>query len=157
MTAMIEVEVPEVYHEAVDAGRLRQAAARVLAREGVEGELTIILTDDETVSDLNARFLGKEGPTDVLSFPAGGEEDGFVLPPEEDAARYLGDIIIAYPYTERQADRLGRAVMDELTLLVVHGTLHLLGYDHGTAEEKAEMWARQNAALRDLGLPPLES
>jgi probable rRNA maturation factor len=153
---MITVEVIAPYRELVDASRLQQAAARVLALEGVEGELTILVTDDETVADLNARFLGKEGPTDVLSFPAQDATTGFVLPPEEAASPYLGDVIIAFPYTRRQAERVGRALMDELVLLTVHGVLHLLGYDHASPEEKAVMWAKQNAVLRDLGVAPLE-
>jgi len=153
----IEIDVLEPYQEFVDSARLKEAARRVLAAERVQGDLAIIVTDDETVADLNRRFLGKEGPTDVLSFPAQAPEasDGFVLPPEE--APYLGDILIALPFTQRQAERVGRPLEDELALLVVHGTLHLLGYDHAAEEEKARMWARQNAILAEMGIPPLET
>jgi len=152
----IEIEIPDAYQHLIDAARLREAAERVLNTEQAQGDITILLTDDETVADLNRRYLGKEGPTDVLSFPAQDVlgNDNFALPPDEPP--YLGDILIALPYTQRQAAQLGRPLVDELTLLVVHGVLHLLGYDHATPEEKAHMWARQNAILADLGIPPLE-
>ncbi len=153
----IEIDVLEPYQELVDAARLEEVARRTLEAERAQGDITILITDDETVAELNQRYLGKEGPTDVLSFPANGPNasDGFVLPPGE--AAYLGDILIALPYTQRQAERLGRPLADELALLVVHGVLHLLGYDHATPEEKAAMWARQNAILAALGMPPLEA
>jgi len=152
----IEIEVPEAWQSLVDVELLKQAASCMLAAEKSEGDITIIITDDEEVAALNEQFLGKEGPTDVLSFPAVDEESDFVLPPEEVAASYLGDIIIALPFTQRQAERFGRPLNDELALLVIHGTLHLLGYDHGTPAEKAEMWQKQNAVLSGLGIPPLE-
>ncbi len=152
----IEIEVPEAFQTLVDVDLLQQAIACVLAAERTAGDVTVVITDDATVADLNQRFLGKEGPTDVLSFPALDAEDDFVLPPEESETPYLGDIIIALPFTQRQAERLGRPLRDELALLVVHGALHLLGYDHATPAEKAEMWDRQNAILHGLALPPLE-
>jgi len=153
----IEIDVLEPYQELVDAARLEEVARRTLETERAQGDITILITDDERVAELNQRYLGKEGPTDVLSFPANdpNASDGFVLPPGE--AAYLGDILIALPYTQRQAERLGRPLADELALLVVHGVLHLLGYDHATPEEKATMWARQNAILAALGMPPLEA
>ena len=152
----IEIEIPDAYQSLVDVELLEQAIRCVLAAERVEGDITVIITDDETVAELNQRFLGKEGPTDVLSFPAGPDDETFVLPPEEEATPYLGDILIAMPFTQRQAQQAGRPLRDELALLVVHGALHLLGYDHATPAEKAEMWDRQNAILSGLGIPPLE-
>lgn len=147
-------DIAEPYRDEVDEERLEQAVACVLAAERAEGDVTIVITDDAQVAELNQRFLGKEGPTDVLSFPAREKGEGFVLPPE--ASPYLGDIIIAFPFTQRQAAQAGRPLGDELALLVVHGALHLLGYDHATPEEKEEMWAKQNAILSGLGIPPLE-
>lgn len=153
---MIDIEVMEVYQRLVDEQRLREAAQRVLNAEHVQGDVTILITRDEEVAALNQQYLGKEGPTDVLSFPARDDTDTFVLPPEEETT-YLGDIIIAFPYTQRQAQRLQRPLMDELILLVVHGVLHLLGYDHATPEEKAAMWTRQNEILTEMGVSPLEA
>ena len=153
----IEIDILEPYQAMVNRARLEEAARRALAAEQAQGDVTILITDDETVAELNQRYLGKAGPTDVLSFPtqAPGFSDGFVLPPDE--SPYLGDIIIALPYTQRQAERLHRPLEDELALLVVHGILHLLGYDHATPEEKAHMWERQNRILATLGIPPLEA
>lgn len=131
----------------VDEARLQQAAALVLARhEGdSDSDVTIALTDDESVADLNLQYRGVDAPTDVLSFPMDAD-----LPNE---SKYLGDLVIAYGYTVAQAEREGHALADSLTLLVVHGTLHLLGYDHDTPEHRAEMWAAQEAALVALGVP----
>ncbi len=150
----IEVDVAQAYQALVDSDFVERAAHCALAAERADGDVTIIITNDETIAELNERFLGKVGPTDVLSFPAYEEESDFVLPPEESATPYLGDVIIALPFTQRQARRLGRPLQDELALLVVHGILHLLGYDHATPEEKAEMWQKQDAILSGLGASP---
>ena len=145
----IEIDISRPYRSLVSASRLRRALELVLQEEDAIGDITLVVTDDGTVAELNERFLRVSGPTDVLSFPAMSEDDAaFALPP--DATPYLGDIIIAYPYAERQAERLGRAVEDELDLLAVHGALHLLGYDHAEPEEKARMWAKQDAILSKL-------
>ncbi len=117
-------------------------------RGAVGAELTIVLTDDETVAGLNRQYRGMDGPTDVLSFSAIEPTPGFITAPE--ALPYLGDIVIATPYSQRQALELGRSLRDELRLLVVHGVLHLLGYDHATPEEEAQMWARQDEILAGL-------
>ncbi len=143
---MIEIVNEAGY--ALDEARLQAAAALVLARhEGdSEADMTIAVTDDESITDLNRQYRGTDAPTDVLSFPMDA-----AMPTE---TRYLGDLVIAYPYASAQAAREGHALADSLTLLVVHGTLHLLGYDHDTQEHRAEMWAAQEAALIALGVPP---
>ena len=131
----------EPYAPLVDAADLAATISAALAAEGQpDGELTLLITDDEAVAELNQRYRDVAGPTDVLSFPAmesspdpaaqGGPN--FVSAPE--MAAYLGDIIIALPFTRRQAAELGRPLADELRLLAVHGTLHLLGYDHADPE-----------------------
>ena len=146
----IVVEIDETYEASVSVARLRAAAEAALGAEQMVGDATIIVTDDAAIAELNRDFLGQEGATDVLSFPMVGDaDDGFVLPPE--TAPYLGDIVIAYPYTVAQARAGGREVAAELDLLVVHGVLHLLGYDHDTLEAEAAMWARQDAILSQLG------
>ena len=152
----IEIQVPENYQPLVDAQLLKQAVECVLAAERSQGDVTVIITDDETVARLNQEFLGKSGATDVLSFPAQDETEDFILPPDAATEPYLGDIIIALPYTQRQAQQLGRELREELALLTIHGALHLLGYDHATPEEKADMWQRQNAIITGLGLNPSE-
>ncbi len=145
----IAVQVDAAYRAQADPADLAAAAAAALAVEGrPEGELTIVVTSDEAVQALNAQYRGIDEPTDVLSFQTEDSQPGFVSSPEMSA--YLGDIVIALPFTARQAAGLGRALRDELRLLVVHGTLHLLGYDHADGEEEARMWARQETILARL-------
>jgi len=113
--------------------------------------LTILLTDDDYLRELNRHYRGEDVATDVLSFPAGPP-----MPGDPDAAAYLGDIAIAVPTAERQAAAKGHAAPAELQLLAVHGVLHLLGHDHLDAAEKAAMWREQAAVLRRLGLEEIQ-
>ncbi len=108
-------------------------------------DMTIVLADDRQLHELNLDYLGVDSPTDVLSFPAGE------IDPETEAL-YLGDIAISIPRATQQAENGGHPVEAEAQLLVVHGVLHLLGYDHSTDEEKAVMWAEQAKVLEKLGL-----
>lgn len=110
-----------------------------------EADITIVLTDDAQMHELNREFLGVDAPTDVLSFPS-DESD------PETGATYLGDILISIPRAAQQAQAGGHPLEAEVQLLVVHGVLHLLGYDHAEAEEKAIMWAEQAKVLERLGL-----
>jgi probable rRNA maturation factor len=106
--------------------------------------LTILLTGDEKLRQLNRQFLGIDAPTDVLSFPA-GETD------PDTGEYYLGDVVISFPRAQAQAQERGHSTAEELDLLVVHGVLHLLGYDHADAEERDRMWAVQQQVLNQLG------
>jgi probable rRNA maturation factor len=145
----IVVEVDETYAAAVDAADLGRAiAATLLAEDRPDGEVSLLVTDDEVVAAYNREYRGAEGPTDVLSFAAQEPTPGFVSAPE--MANYLGDIVIALPFTRRQAAALNRPLIDELRLLAVHGALHLLGYDHAEPGEEAIMWAKQDAILAGL-------
>ena len=144
----IVVQVDEAFEGAVDSADIAAAVAATLDAEEQAGEVTVVVTTDEAVAELNKQYRDTDEPTDVLSFPAQEVTPGFVVAPEMDA--YLGDIIIALPYTRRQAERVGKPLRDELRLLAIHGTLHLLGYDHAELEEEAEMWARQDAILASL-------
>lgn len=110
-----------------------------------QAELTIVLTDDEQLRDLNREFLGEDNPTDVLSFPS-AEAD------PETGAPYLGDVLISVPRAAQQAQAAGHALEAEIQLLVVHGILHLMGHDHAQAADKARMWAAQARVLKQLGL-----
>jgi probable rRNA maturation factor len=128
---------------------LERAALTVLAHQSADGDLTIVLTDDAQLRELNRDYLGINAPTDVLSFPA-SETD------PETARRYLGDILISIPRANEQAHAAGHALEAEVQLLTVHGTLHLLGYDHAEADEKARMWKAQAEVLERLGLSGIE-
>jgi probable rRNA maturation factor len=144
----IVVQVDEAFEAEVDAADVAAAVAAALEAEEQAGEVTVVVTTDEAVAELNKQYRNTDGPTDVLSFPALDPTPGFVVAPEMDA--YFGDIIIALPYTRQQAARVGKPLRDELRLLAIHGTLHLLGYDHAEPEEEAEMWAKQDAILASL-------
>ncbi|MBN1967712.1 MAG: rRNA maturation RNase YbeY [Anaerolineae bacterium] len=151
-TYSICLRVDPEYKAHTPTVRLREAIALVLDQHEVSPRcgLTLLVTGDEAVQKLNLRYLGIDAPTDVLSFPTGDDD----MPGGEDAdAPYLGDIIIAYPYTAHHAELDGHAIGDVLVLLAAHGTLHLLGYDHDTAGNQAEMWQEQEAILVRLGVP----
>lgn len=127
---------------------LLERAARLtldLEPESADADITIVLTDDAQLHELNRNFLGVDAPTDVLSFPA-SESD------PETGSTYLGDILISIPRAAQQAQAAGHPLEAEVQLLVVHGVLHLLGHDHAEAEEKARMWAEQEKVLERLGL-----
>ena len=120
-------------------------AALTNQSQPLDSDLTIVLTDDVQLRELNRDYLGIDAPTDVLSFPA-SESD------PETGTRYLGDILISMPYAARSAEKAGHGLEAEVQLLVVHGVLHLLGHDHAEADEKARMWKAQAAVLESLGL-----
>jgi probable rRNA maturation factor len=130
------------------AERLQRIAEAVLTQEGRSGEVAVVLTDDESIQELNRDFLGEDMPTDVLSFSAQEDVGPFVAAPE--AGGYLGDVIISYPRAVQQAREQGHSPEKELNLLLVHGILHLLGYDHAGEEDKVVMWTRQEAILANL-------
>ena len=113
--------------------------------DSASSDITIVLTDDTQLHELNRDYLGVDAPTDVLSFPASE------LDPET-GSTYLGDILISIPRAAQQAQAAGHPIEAEVQLLVVHGVLHLLGYDHAEADEKARMWAEQSKVLERLGL-----
>jgi probable rRNA maturation factor len=148
MTVVVDVQNEAAY--ACDSARLQEAARAALANHDIEPDtsLSIVITDNAHIAALNLQFRGVDAPTDVLSFPA--DMPPVAIPGEPP---YLGDLVIAYPYAAAQAEREGHSLSDSLALLVVHGTLHLLGYDHDTDENRAEMWAAQDDALKILGIP----
>lgn len=146
---MIHVEINPSIRTSLATDILERAALAMLEHQSADGDLTVVLTDDAHLHELNLEYLGIDKPTDVLSFPA-SETD------PETARRYLGDILISVPRAEEQARATGHALEAEAQLLVVHGTLHLLGYDHAAAEEKAHMWKAQAEVLERLGLAEIE-
>ncbi len=118
-------------------------------RESLDAHLSIVLTDNRKLRQLNRDYLGIDAPTDVLSFPA-SEAD------PETGARYLGDILISIPYARKSAQEAGHSLEAELQLLIVHGVLHLLGHDHAKPREKAKMWKAQREILEALGLGKIQ-
>jgi len=125
----------------VDADRWSALAAAALDAEGCVGELTLTFVDRDEIAALNAEHLGKQGPTDVLSFP---------LDPFGDAGpgpSLVGDIVICPAVAAEAAPEHAGTLDDELALLTVHGVLHIVGHDHAEPEEAAAMRARELALL----------
>ncbi len=148
---MIFVSVSDAVNPGVDVSILEQAAQETIRQAAGEtydagNDATILLTGDEQLHELNQKYLGVDAPTDVLSFPAD------LVDPETNV-NYLGDVLISFPRALAQAAGGGHPVEQELRLLVVHGMLHLLGYDHSQPEEKEKMWAIQAKILSKLGCP----
>ncbi len=137
-----EVIDPAPYSETIYA-----AIGSSMAHFGLDEnkDLTIYLTNDDEISVLNKTWMGKDGATDVLSFPS--EETD-----PDSGNEYLGDIVISIERTVEQSVVNGNTNLEECTLLAIHGLLHLLGFDHYTEEEKKEMWFHQSAILDKLGM-----
>jgi probable rRNA maturation factor len=119
------------------------------ARFELKAELSIVLTNDAEVKKLNRIYRGKNKTTDVLSFPL-LEGKKFPAGLKENVA--LGDVVVSVPQTKRQALEVGKPFKAELALLVVHGVLHLLGYDHVTLTQEKKMFALQDSLLKKFGV-----
>jgi probable rRNA maturation factor len=144
LTPDIEIEDAAWTVALADAEALVLAAAEAtLASEGAVSEgVTLLLTDDATIRDLNRRFRQQDKPTNVLSFPAPTNPE-----------RFLGDIALAYGVCAREAAEQGKPLAHHLQHLVAHGVLHLLGYDHMSDAEAFEMEGLERAVLAGLGIP----
>lgn len=144
---VIAILVLEQFQNKISDQILLSSGETTLLLDGVPDSpsLTLKITDDEEMTELNQRYRGINRTTDVLAFGA-----DFTDPDLE--SRYLGDVIISFPQAEKQALERRHAVEEELQLLVVHGVLHLLGYDHDTQSGKEVMWAMQSQVLTELGL-----
>jgi probable rRNA maturation factor len=146
----------------VDPARWGALAEAVLRAEGVRGEaeLSVLFVDELAIAALNKRFLDRDGPTDVLSFPiedepvgsgrnpdSGGPGPGWLPPDEGDVPTLLGDVVICPEVAHRHAPDHAGTYEDELALLIVHGVLHLLGMDHEEEVEAEEMERREQDLL----------
>jgi probable rRNA maturation factor len=140
--------------EPLPADDLRRMAEVVMEEEGLpsSSEATILAVADDQMADYNERFMSRQGPTDVLAFPLEQLEPGRVpKPPVNGPPLNLGDVIIAPAYIQRQASDREVTYDDELALMVTHGILHLLGYDHNEEVEAQAMEHREAQILRRVG------
>ena len=154
----VDVHVFEQFENAVSVSHVNSIARRALELEDLPQpcSLSVVIADDATVRELNATYRGIDEVTDVLSFAFGsegeyygedepvfrrGDESDFVTPDFDGSE--LGEVIVSYPETLRQANREGRPAVDELAHLVAHGVLHLLGYDHMNDEDEAVMRTKE--------------
>lgn len=152
MAYTVDVQSTRRYH--ADYVRAVATAANVAMTHQLVSEgaaLTILLTDNEYIQELNRQYRGEDRPTDVLSFSAGEP-----MPGSEGLLEYLGDIAIAVPVAEEQATEKGHGLLAELQLLAIHGVLHLVGYDHLEPDEKEIMWDVQGTILARLGLENIQ-
>ncbi|OGN90102.1 MAG: rRNA maturation RNase YbeY [Chloroflexi bacterium RBG_13_48_10] len=144
---MINLHMKRSVKLPVDKSIILHAAQLTLAEEKVAtgSDISIVIGDDAFLKKLNRRYRNLNETTDVLSFPS------HELDPDTKTL-YLGDVVISLPKAEEQAMVGGHPLVDELSLLVVHGTLHLLGYDHLKKAEKKKMQASQDKVLNQLGI-----
>jgi probable rRNA maturation factor len=151
METVVRVLVQTMTAAKVDTEEVERTARLVLELEHVapEASLTVVITDDKEIQALNRQFRDVDAPTDVLAFAE--EEAGQVFVDGSDEPPYLGDVIVSLPRARVQAAEHGHSTAQELCLLVAHGVLHLLGYDHAAPDEEAAMWARQDEILRRVG------
>ncbi len=143
---VIPIAIAQPFVKAVSDEWLATIALRVLEEEDTPPcELSVTVTDDETVRGLNREYAGEDEVTDVLSF---SQREGEELVGPPGGVSPLGEVMIAYPQALRQADEVGRSVEEEVTRLLIHGTLHLLGYDHAEPGEERRMRDREEELLR---------
>jgi probable rRNA maturation factor len=149
----ISVLIDAEYKKAVKSAWLKKLARAIQTAEKVsaKSEMTLVIIGDEQIHALNLKYLEEDRPTDVLSFPMNEQlstEPAFVSGP--DGKLHLGDIIISYPTAARQAVEHAHSVEREITILLIHGILHLLGYDHDIPERKLAMNTREEAILKSV-------
>lgn len=146
---IIEVQIDEQFRVQVRPEPMHRAVLATLIHQRVEEpcELAVVVVDDEVSRELNRRHRSVDAPTDVLAFP---DEDRGPFVGAPGLPRYLGDVIISFRRAEAQAAEVGHDVQVEMQLLVVHGVLHLLGYDDVAEEQRVQMWAAQAEILRTL-------
>ncbi len=142
------IEISNESGHEIDESGITAVAGFALAEMGINplAELSILLVDLDHMTELNRRWMGGAGPTDVLSFPM---DDA--MPPKPDAVEptmpILGDLVLSPDVAEAQAKDAGHSTTDELDMLTVHGVLHILGYDHAEPDQAKEMFGLQNRLL----------
>lgn len=150
MSISVDVQVADAGASVPDSERFDAWFAAALEGRGTGAELSVRIVDERESADLNERYRGKRGPTNVLAFPANL--------PDEIGVPFLGDLVICRSVVEREAAEQGKTPDAHWAHMVVHGTLHLLGYDHGSDDEAAEMEALEVQILGRLGYAdPYES
>ena len=143
---MVRVSIANPYEQPIDFAALKSAATAVLAGEGIrEAKITLAFVNNPHIHRLNKQFLDHDEPTDVLTFPY----------TEPGAKKLEGEVVIGYEVAAENAADRGIPVEQELILYVIHGCLHLCGYDDKTAKVAKEMRAKERAYLKTVGLPDI--
>ena len=153
----INVLVDPDFEKYLEVSRLQSIAEQALVAQGAgtNTEMGLVITSQQRVQELNRSYLGRDEPTDVLAFymiPTAEEAEAdlppFVTPP--DGMLHLGEVIISYPQAVIQAEERQHPVKKELAILIIHGVLHLLGYDHAEPEPARQMSAREAEILTSV-------
>lgn len=150
MQIELSVQVDPAFQGKIDQEHLNKIVLQTLRREGITEPLTLglLITDDDNIKGLNVRYRGEDRETDVLAFRMENDQGTFVSPPSVPV--HLGDVVVSYARAVAQAEAYGHPIEQELHRLVVHGLLHLLGYDDQGDEERGRMWKKQEMILRDF-------
>jgi len=151
MAMEIGVIIDGNFEECPDESWLRNVAEQVLLAQDVSSnvELGIVITTQEKVQELNRSYRGQDKPTDVLAFSmTSATEETFVAPP--DGVLHLGEVIISYPQAVIQAKEHKHSIKRELAILLIHGVLHLLDYDHEKPEQRKQMRAREKEIMNGI-------
>lgn len=146
----IEINYPDLPDHIKQSIHLAASKALSTLVEEKQVELTVLICDDDYMQELNFTYRGQDKTTDVLSF-----EDRFEIPDTE--ITYMGDIAISYPTATKQSLSFGHNLVAEISLLTIHGVLHLFGYDHQDQPKKSEMWAIQSKILASLGFSKIDN
>ena len=148
----VNVLIDEVLGECLEENWLERVAEKVLTAQGADPstDLGLVIVGQERIRQLNFSYLGKDAPTDVLAFSllteqTGGDLVSFVSPPN--GIKYLGEVIISYHQAIIQATEHKHSVKREIAILIIHGVLHILGYEHDTPEQERDMRARETEIL----------
>ncbi len=150
----LSIQIEDPFVSLVDKDWLRKVVETSLSAAGAGGlvDIGLVIASDETVQNLNRSYRGVDASTDVLAFalsqPSSDEVEHFAMPP--DKILHLGEVIVSYHQAERQAEEQHHPIERELALLVAHGTLHLLGYDHGKPEAEQSMRAMEAEILNSI-------
>ena len=149
----INVLIDDGFEECLDINWLQSVVRQVLMAQDVssDAEVGLVIASQERIQQLNRDYLGQDRPTDVIAFSllpessVGEDLPSFVPPP--DGVSHLGEVIISYPQAVTQAEEQGHSIKKEITILIIHGILHLLGYEDEKPELKRKMRAREKEIL----------
>jgi probable rRNA maturation factor len=153
----INVLIDKDLEDCPEVNWLESVAEKVLVAQGIgsRAELGVVISSQERVQQLNQSYLGRDEPTDVLAFPMlpadaeiGADFPPFIIPP--DGMLHLGEVIISYPQAIIQAREHQHSIKREIAILIIHGVLHLLGYEHDKPELEHQMRAREAEILSDI-------
>lgn len=150
----LSILIEKPFAQLVDKSWLRRAVELTLVCANVSStvEVELVITGDTTIRKLNRTYRGVDRTTDVIAFAlsqsANKEAESFIMPP--DGVIHLGEIVISYPQAKRQAEEQRHTLECELALLIAHGVLHLLGYDHELPEDKKKMRALETKILNEI-------